>query len=116
MRRQFMTHSIKVSNKHGRWGNMRKEITELIKELKHKDSSVRRNAAETLGMIGDEKAVDSLILILKDKNRFVRQEAIAALGKIGGARLVGPVTQALKEEKDEFVKESIKKVLEKLEK
>jgi HEAT repeat protein len=55
-----------------------KDITELIKELKHKDSSVRRNAAETLG-------------------------------KIGGARLVEPLIEALKEEKDEFVKESIKK-------
>jgi len=93
-----------------------KDITELIKELKHKDTSTRRNAAETLGMMGDEKAVDSLILVLKDRNRFVRQEAIVALGKIGGAGLVGPLTRALKEEKDEFVKDSIKKVLEKLQK
>ena len=69
-----------------------------------------------LGVIVDEKAVDSLITVLKDKNRFVRQEAIAALGKIGGERVVGPLTQALGEEKDEFVQDSIKKVLEKLRK
>jgi len=93
-----------------------KDITELIKELKHKDSSVRRNAAETLGIMGDEKAIDSLVVVLKDKNRFVRQEAIAALGKIGGTRLVEPLTHALKEEGDEFVKDSIRKVLEKLRK
>ena len=93
-----------------------KDITDLIQELGHKDSSVRRSAAETLGIIGDEKAVDSLIAVLKDKNRFVRQEAIAALGKIGGARLVEPLTHALKEDEDEFVKESIRKVLEKLRK
>jgi len=104
-----------MGSKHGRGGEM-KDITELIKELKHKDTSVRRNAAETLGMMGDEKAVDSLISVLKDRNRFVRQEVVAALGKIGGARLVEPLTQALKEEKDEFVKDFIKKVLEKVQK
>ena len=93
-----------------------KDIIELIEDLKHKDSSVRQNAAETLGRIGDEKAVDSLTLALKDRNKFVRQEAVAALGKIGGERLVEPLTRALEEEKDEFVIDSIKKVLEKLRK
>ena len=91
-----------------------KDSEELIKDLKYKDSSVRRHAVEMLGIIGDEKAVDALILVLKDKNRFVRQEAIAALGKIGGTRLVEPLTQALEDDKDEFVKDSIIKVLEKL--
>ena len=91
-----------------------KDSGELVKDLKDKDSSVRRYAIEMLVIIGDEKAVDALILVLKDKNRFVRQEAIAALGKIGGERLMKPLTQALEEEKDEFVIEFIRKVLEKL--
>ncbi len=69
-----------------------------------------------LGIMGDEKAVDALIIVLKDKNRFVRQEAIAALGKIGSERVVESLTQALGEEKDEFVQDSIRKVLEKLRK
>jgi HEAT repeat protein len=93
-----------------------KDSGELIKDLKDKDSSVRRHAIETLGIIGDEKAVDALILVSKDKNRFVRQEAIVALGKIGGDRVVEPLTQALGEEKDEFAQDSIRKVLEKLQK
>ena len=93
-----------------------KDSGELIKDLEDKDSSVRRHAIEMLGIIGDEKAVDALILVLKDKNRFVRQEAIAALGKIGSERVVEPLTHALGEEKDEFVIDSIKKVLEKLRK
>ncbi len=93
-----------------------KDTEELIKDLKLKDSSLRRHAIEMLGIMGDEKAVDALILVLKDKNRFVRQEAIAALGKIGGEKLVEPLAQALEEEKDEFVIDSIRKVLEKLRK
>ncbi|MFC2067550.1 HEAT repeat domain-containing protein [Chloroflexota bacterium] len=50
-----------------------KDSEELIKDLKHKDSSVRQHAVEMLGIIGDDKAVDALILVLKDQNRFVRQ-------------------------------------------
>ncbi len=93
-----------------------KDSGEMIKDMKDKDSSVRRHAIEMLGIMGDEKAVDALIPVLKDKNRFVRQEAIAALGKIGDERVVEPLTQALGEEKDEFVQDSIRKVLGKLRK
>lgn len=93
-----------------------KDTEELIKDLELKDSSVRRHAIEMLGIIGDEKAVDAIILVLKDKNRFVRQEAITALGKIGGERILEPLAQALVEEKDEFVKDSIRKVLGKMRK
>ncbi len=59
-----------------------KDTEELIKDLKLKDSSVRRHAIHMLGRKGDVKAVDAIILVLKDKIRFVRQEAIAALEKI----------------------------------
>jgi HEAT repeat protein len=91
-----------------------KDIKEIIKDLNSKDSSIRQNAVLTLGMMKDESAVDALVLVLKDKNRFLRQEAITALGKIGGARLEASLNQALIEEKDEFVRESLKKLLEKL--
>jgi HEAT repeat protein len=91
-----------------------KDTEELIKDLKLKDNSVREHAIEMLALIGNEEAVDALIQILKDKNRFVRQEVIAALGKIGGEKIVVALTQALSEEKEEFVKDSIRKVLEKL--
>jgi HEAT repeat protein len=64
--------------------------------------------------MGDEKAVDSLATVLKDDNRFVRQEAVRALGKIGGTRALEALTQALVEEKDEFVKDSIKKTVDRL--
>ena len=64
--------------------------------------------------MGDEKAVDSLIILLTDDNRFVRQETVRALGRIGGARALEALTQALVEEKNEFVKEFIKKAVEKL--
>ncbi|MBN1368100.1 MAG: HEAT repeat domain-containing protein [Dehalococcoidales bacterium] len=88
--------------------------SELLNKLKNKDSNVRRSAAETIGIMGDNKAVDYLIVLLKDDNRFVRQETVRALGKIGGAMALETLTQALFEEKDEFVKDFIKKAVEKL--
>ena len=91
-----------------------KDIAELTKKLGDKDSSIRRSAAEMLGLMADERVVDSLIPVLKDNNRFVRQEAVLALGKIGGSRSVEYLTQALGTESDEFVKDFIRKALEKL--
>lgn len=87
---------------------------ELMNKLRNKDSSVRRNAADAIGVIGDMGAVDSLITVLKDDNRFVRQEVARALGKIGGAKALEALTQALVVEKDEFVKDTIKKAIERL--
>jgi len=91
-----------------------KDIAELTKELGNKDSSIRRSTAELLGLTADETAIDALIPVLMDENRFVQQEAVLALGKIGDSRAVEHLTQALNMEKNEFVKDSIRKALEKL--
>ena len=89
-----------------------KDTEELIKDLKLKDSSLRRHAIEMLGIMGDETAIDALIPVLKDENRFVRQEAVLALKKIGGSRAVEPLTQALNTEKNDFVRDFIRVNLE----
>ena len=91
-----------------------KDIMELIKQLSHKDSSKRIDAAETLGMIVDEKTVDALIPVLKDKDRFVRQEVALALGKLGNPKAVEHLAQALENEKNESVKYYFEKAIEKL--
>ena len=90
------------------------DIDKLIKDLGHKDYSVRQNAVESLGIYGDETVLDALIPLFKDKNRFVRQETARTLGKIGGAKAVEVLTTALKTEKDEFVIDFINKALAKL--
>ena len=89
-----------------------KDTEELIKDLKLKDSSLRRHAIEMLGIMGDETAIDALIPVLKDENRFVRQETVLALKKIGGSRAVEHLTQALNTEKNELVRDFIRRILE----
>ena len=91
-----------------------KDIEEITKQLRNKDSIIRRGAVELLGSTADETMLDTLIPVLKDENRFVRQEAVLALKKIGGSRVIEHLTQALNTEKNEFVRDFIKMALERL--
>jgi HEAT repeat protein/Cdc6-like AAA superfamily ATPase len=61
----------------------------------------RRKAAETLGLIGGERATKSLIAALGDADKAVRQEAIKALARIG-APAVGPLIMALTDTRSEM--------------
>ncbi|NSW54250.1 MAG: HEAT repeat domain-containing protein [Anaerolineae bacterium] len=58
----------------------------------------RSLAAETLGIIGDRRAVDALINLLQDDDESVRVKTYAAeaLGKIGDPRAIRPITALLK--------------------
>ena len=81
----------------------------LIEELgdKNKKSGVRGRAAEALGMIGGQKAVELLITTLTtDKDDDVRRRAAVALGRIGGEKAVEPLITALAKDKDDGVREN----------
>jgi len=71
-------------------------VEPLTNALKGKSSNVRRDAADTLGMIGDARAVQPLINILKDNNAEVQKRATDALGKIGKPA-VEPLINTLKD-------------------
>lgn len=59
-------------------------VEELIKALGFKEeATVRQAAAESLGKIGDIRAVEPLTITLKDGNRHVREAATEALDRIG---------------------------------
>ena len=74
----------------------KKDIPALIKALEYqKDWTVRRQAAQALGEIGDTRAVAPLIAMLKDEQQFVRQavmEALAAIGTLAVEPLMTAVT------------------------
>jgi len=76
----------------------KRDVEDLIKALKYKDTDVRAEAAKALGKIGDVKATDSLVQAMKDENGYVRYMAVAALGKIGETKPVELFIQALKDE------------------
>ncbi len=74
------------------------DVDQLIKNLKDPDSDVRKEAAISLGNLGDVKAVDALISALGDDNWSVRMVAAGALGDLGDARALQPLIQAMNDE------------------
>jgi len=86
-------------------------ITELIEALKDGDASVRKRAAEKLGLIKDPRAVEPLIAALEDEYRDVRYAAVEALGKIKNPRAVEPLINALGDWRED-VRLAIKETLD----
>ena len=72
------------------------DIDGLITALQHRKPTVRMQAAEALGQIGDGRAVETLIAALKDEDRYVRVYAASALGNIGDPRATDALVAALK--------------------
>jgi predicted NACHT family NTPase len=70
----------------------------IAKALKDKNRSVRCKAAEVLGDVEFEEAVDSLIFSLSDEYEDVREEAAIALGKIRSEKAVESLIYLLKNE------------------
>ncbi len=79
-------------------------VDELIAALNNENSKVRQNAAETLGEVADERAVEPLAHALTDRDADVRLSAALALGMIGDASGTKPLTLSLKNEKDDAVR------------
>ena len=57
-------------------------IDQLTEALEHKNHLIRSGAAEALGMIGSERAIESLINALKkEENKQVRDQIERSLAK-----------------------------------
>ena len=72
-------------------------VEPLIEALKEGNWDVQKAAAESLGKIGDPRAVESLIEALRDKSWSVRRIAAKALGEIGDPRAVESLIEALRD-------------------
>ena len=73
---------------------------QLIAALQSNQITPACKAAESLGKLGDLRAVPALIETLKDKheNSFVRTAAAKALGQLGDQSAIEPLIEALKYE------------------
>lgn len=86
-------------------GDAKPAVPKLIELVQDGVTSVRRNAAATLGEIGPavgERGVDVLVDAMSDRAQPVRQQAVVALGKLGpfAARSLPVIEQRLRN--DEF--------------
>ena len=87
------------------------DLKELIKALdKNQKTSVRLEAAKSLGHLGVSGAVVPLAKALNDENRQVRMSALSALGMIG-LLATRPLMTALRNE-DKEVRQQAMETLE----
>ena len=85
----------------------------FVAMLENEDASQRWKAADSLGRIGDGRAVDALIAALRDEDWRVRQKAAWALGRIGDPRALLPLRRALMHENEgvsEIINESLDEI------
>jgi HEAT repeat protein len=74
----------------------KKDVDGLIKALGYeKDVQVRREAAYTLGKLGNSSGVDPLIKALEDPDSYVRRQVADALGIIGDPKAIEFLNKAL---------------------
>ena len=73
-------------------------VTPLIELINDKDKQVRKDVLHTLGLLGQEAAVDDLVKILKDPDVEIQQAAVEALGHIKSAKAMDALFSVLKEE------------------
>ena len=72
-------------------------VNALIARLKDENAGVRRAAANSLGKLGDHRAVPPLIVVLADSDAEVRAQAVDALSNLEDARAIGPIAGLLKD-------------------
>ncbi len=72
-------------------------VNALIARLKDDNAGVRRAAANSLGKLGDHRAVPSLIVVLADSDAEVRSQAVDALSELEDSRAIGPIAALLKD-------------------
>jgi HEAT repeat protein len=76
----------------------RPAVTDLLEALNDDLWVVREAAAQALGIIGDQRAVEPLLQKAKmDKDRGVRESCIKALGEFGDARSIDVLVEAVED-------------------
>lgn len=73
-------------------------VPKLILLLRHREPGVREGAAETLGKMGDPRAIEPLGEAVKDRVVDVRIKAVLALGCFKSPQYIKPLTKALEAE------------------
>lgn len=82
-------------------------VPALIARLKDDDAGVRRAAAQSLGRLGDRRAVQPLIAILADPEAEVRRSAIEALSDLEDPAAISPIAGLLKDSDTDVKKEAL---------
>jgi len=88
---------VRTRTERGSGGEDTTVVNALIARLKDENAGVRRAAAQSLGQLGDIRAVPPLIAVLADSDGEVRSAAVDALADLEDPRAIGPIAGLLKD-------------------
>jgi HEAT repeat protein len=80
------------------------DLETAIEALQHHDPDIRWEAARTLGVLRDPRAVDPLIAALGDRDPDVRRKAALALAKIRDRRAVEALRSCSVQDENQVVR------------
>jgi HEAT repeat protein/energy-coupling factor transporter ATP-binding protein EcfA2 len=87
-------------------------IEAQINKLTDNEPGLRREAAETLGLIGGAEVLPPLLMVLvKDNDIKVRSSAASAAARVGSPEAVTPLMNALDGDKESEVRQSVAEAL-----
>jgi len=82
------------------------QLSDNITKLQSGDPAVRRQAAEALGMLRNQQAIEPLRSALKDTNAFVRSAALEALGLMRATAASKDIVALLHNDPQDSVRQS----------
>lgn len=88
--------------------NLKKVVPALLSHTADAEAMVQIAAIDSLGVLGDERAVLPLVEILDKSSGATRRAALFALRMLGDQRAVSAVIEVLRDEKMEVVREASK--------
>ena len=89
-------------------------LSTVLDDTHHENASIRYEAANASGQLGEESTVPHMIRLIEDEDPQVQLAAIQALGSIGGPLAKRALLQCMKLD-DDFLEEAAKSALEDIE-
>lgn len=98
----------------GNFKNNDKVFNALVTGIDDPELLIRESSIDSLGKIGNPKAIEHLVKLLNDKSFAIRHSAIKALGNIGDKKAIPYLNKILDSDNDPVIREAVLAALGKI--
>ncbi len=98
----------------GSFKNNEQVFNALILGINDPELLIRESSIDSLGKIGNPRAIEHLVKLLNDKSFAIRHSAIKALGNIGDKKAIPYLNKILENDKDSVIREAVLAAMKKV--